>query len=178
MTEEERLELEEKTRLEEEQRLAEENINLKAIEDLKAKLDKAVDPIEHAKLKADYKALMTEYTNRRPAQKVEEVKLRPVIEIAKELQNIESGDISNREYIVKSLEYREAHLKEFGTDPWTNFSSEGAEEATADTKEVAKVLQDLVNENESAVDFRIKLNSVLKDDPKLIQALNKKNKRK
>jgi len=178
MTEEERLALEEKTRLEEEKRLAEENINLKAIDELKAKLDKAVDPVEHAKLKADYKALMTEFTNRRPAPKVEEKVLRPVLEIANELKHIESGDISNRDYIVKSLEYREAHIKEFGTDPWTNFSSEGPEESTPDTVKVASILQTLIEENESPVDFRIKLNSILKDDPKLMQALNKKNKRK
>jgi hypothetical protein len=165
MTEEERLEQE---------KLEQEDIKQKAIDDLKEKLDKAVDPAEHAKLKADYKKLMDDYVNRRPAPKKEEIKSRPVAEIAKELSKIESGDITNREYVAKSLEYRNAHIKEYGTDPFTNFGQEGAGSSTKDTIDVADTLQKLLDENQSPVDFRIKLNSVLKDDQTLISKLRKR----
>jgi hypothetical protein len=174
MTEEEKkaLELEEA----EKKRLADEDIKQKAIDDLKEKLDKAVDPEEHAKLKADYKKLMDDYVNKRPVIEKQKKQTRPVAEIALELKNIQSGDISNREYIKKSLEYREAHIKEFGTDPWTNFSPEGSEKATKDTNRIAESLQILVDENDSPVDFRIKMNSVLKDDQGLLRKLNKRKK--
>ena len=147
---------------------------LQKISDLKEKLDEAVDPAEHEKLKAEHKKLLDDYVNKRQAPKKEEKVLRPVIEIAKELQGIKSGDMSNRDYIKKSLEYREAHIKEFGTDPWTNFSSEGSDKETAETKKVAAALQAIVDENESPVEFRMKMNSVLKDDTTLIRKLNKR----
>jgi len=171
MTEEEKLEQE---RLEQE-RLANEDIKQKAIDDLKAKLDQSVDPTEHAKLKADYKKLMDDYVNRRPApKKDEEKKLRPALEIAKELSAIQSGDITNRDYVEKSLEYRNSHINEFGTDPFVDFASDGPGQANDDTNEVANTLQKLLDENKSPVDFRIKLNSILKDDRTLVSKLNKR----
>jgi len=153
-----------------------EQTQLEKIEEMKLKMDAMVDPDDFKNLKADYDKLLDEYINKRPAPKKKEKVLRPVADIAKELHNIKSGDMSNRDYIKKSLEYREAHIKEFGKDPWTNFSTEGSDEATPTTNKVAQGLQTLLDENESPVDFRIKMNSMMKDDPGLMRKLQK-NKR-
>lgn len=171
MTEEEKIEQE---RLAEEKRLADEDEKNKIIIELKEKLDQAIDPKEHAKLKADYKKAMDDFVNRRPAPVKKEIKLRPAKEIAKELASIQGGGITNRDYVAKSLEYRKSHIKEFGTDPFSDFGQNGPGMETDDTREVASVLQTLLDENESPVDFRIKLNSVLADDLTLISKLRKR----
>jgi hypothetical protein len=154
-----------------------EQIQLKTIEDLKTKMDGMVDPVEFKKLQDQYKTLMDDYVNKRPVPEKKTETLRPTKEIAKELASIKSGDISNRDYIKTALEYRKSHIFEFGTDPFSDFGQHGPGEANAETEEVASKLQTLLDENESPVDFRIKLNSVLKDDQQLISILNKKNKK-
>ena len=176
MTEEEKeaLKLEEA----EKQRLANEDIKEQAILDLKAKLDASIDPAEHAKLKAEHKKLMDEFINRRPEPKLKVKVIRPVIEIAQELEAINDGDMTNRAYIEKSLEYREAYIHELGTDPWTDFSVSGSGEPTEKTNKIANAYQQLLDENPSPVDFRIKFLSILKDDPNIISGLrSKKNKK-
>lgn len=150
-----------------------EQTQLAQIEEMKQKMDAMVDPEEHQKLQKEYKTLMEEYVNKRPAPKQEVITHRPVKEIAKELVSIKSGDMSNRDYVVKSLEYRNSFMSEFGKDP---FADGG--EPTADTKEVAQVLQTLVDENPSPVEFRMKMNSVLKDDSVLVKALKRKRNKK
>ena len=150
------------------------DLQLKKIEEMKLKMSKMVDPVEFQKLKDEYSTLLDEYVNKREPIVPIEKKLRPAQEIAKELANIKDGNISNRDYIAKTLEYRTSHMKEFGTDPFSDFGSTGSGQATADTKEVVQVLERLLKENASPVDFRIKLNSVLKDDPQLMSKLRKR----
>jgi hypothetical protein len=154
--------------------LTTEELQLQTIDELKTKMDTMVDPEEYKKLQGQYKKLMDDYVNRRPAPKVETKVLRSTKEIAKEIAHIKSGDITNRDYVEKTLEYREAHLHEFGTDPFADFSSNGAGKPTDDTVEVANTLKTLLDENPSPVDFRIKLNSVLQDDSQLIAKLRRR----
>jgi phage tail tape-measure protein len=151
-----------------------EEIQLEQINEMKTKMDGMVDSSEYNKLKNEYSKALNELVNKRPAPDKEKIKTRPVKEIAKEISSIGSGDIANREYIAKSLEYRNAYIKEFGTDPFADFGQEGSGSSTDDTSEVATVLQTLLDENPSPVDFRIKLNSVLKDDQKLVSKLRKR----
>jgi len=165
------LELEEQKKLDQ---LSIEQIQLAKIEEMKTKMDSMVEGAEYNKLKTEYSKALNELVNRRPVVKKVEKVLRPVKEIAKELSSIQSGDITNRDYIEKSLEYRTAHISEFGTDPFSDFGQNGPGVSTDDTKEVASVLQTLLDENPSPVDFRIKLNSVLKDDQTLIKKLRKR----
>lgn len=172
--EEKRIEAE---RLAEIERLKNEDIKQETINNLKKKLDAAVDPKVHAQLKKEYKDLMADFVDNRPAPKTKEIKHRPAVEIANELRKINDGDINNRDYIVKSLEYRESYINEFGTDPWTDFSVTGSAEATAKTKKVATVLQTLIDENESPVEFRMKLESVLKDDANVISIIKQRAKK-
>ena len=149
---------------------------LAQIGELKAKMDQMVDPEEYKKLKGQHDKLLNDYVNKRPAPKKEEPKIRPAVEVAKELIKIQDGDISNRAYIQKSLEYRQAYIKEFGTDPWTDFTVNGSSAPNEQTERVAKALQQLVDENESPVSFRIALNDMLRDDPAVIAALRDRDK--
>ena len=151
-----------------------EEMYLEQINDLKAKMDTMVDPAEYKKLQAQHKKLMDDFVNRRPAPKVQEVKVRPAKEVAQELSKVKNGDITNRDYVAKTLEYREAHIHEFGTDPFTDFGSNGPNQPTEETKSVAQTLKTLLDENPSPVDFRIKLNSVLQDDAQLLAKLRKR----
>lgn len=151
-----------------------EELQMKTIEEMKIKMDEMIDPVEFKKLQGEYKKLMDDYVNKRaPIVKPVET-LRPTRDVAKEIANIQSGDITNREYIKKALEYRKSHIQEFGTDPFTNFGQNGPSEPNSDSEEVASKLQTLLDENPSPVDFRIKLNSVLKDDAQLISKLRKR----
>ena len=155
-----------------------EETQLKVIEEMKLKMETMVDPAKLAEVQKSYDALLNDYVNKRPAPKKEVVTLRPSEEIANELRNIKDGDMSNRDFVVKSLEYRNAYISEFGTDPWTDFSVNGSGEETAQTKKVASALQQLVDENQSNVDFRIKLQSTLRDDPKVIPMIRDREKQK
>lgn len=151
-----------------------EDLYLKQIEDLKKKMDTMVDPEEYKKLQAQHKKLLDDYVNRRPVPPKEEVKLRPAVEIAKEIASIKNGDISNREYVKKSLEYRESFLAATGKDPFTDFTKGGPSAPTEDSKLVADTLKKLVEENESPIDFRIRLNAILEDDPALAARIRKR----
>jgi hypothetical protein len=151
-----------------------EEMYLEQINDLKTKMDTMVDPAEYKKLQAQHKKLMDDYVNRRPAPKVEQTVMRPAKEVAKELVSIKNSDITNRDYVAKTLEYREAHIHEFGTDPFTDFGTNGPNQPTDETKNVASTLKTLLDENPSPVDFRIKLNSVLQDDAQLLAKLRKR----
>lgn len=150
-----------------------EDLYLKQIEDLKKKMDMMVDPEEYKKLQAQHKKLLDDYVNRRPVQQ-QEVKLRPAVEIAKELASIKNGDISNREYVKKALEYRDSFLAATGKDPFTDFTKNGPSAPTEDSKLVAETLKKLVEENESPIDFRIRLNAVLEDDPALASRIRRR----
>ena len=152
-----------------------EQVYLDQIEALKKQMDEGmIDKAVYDKLLKDHKKLLDDYVNRRPAPKQEVIQTRKASEVAKELIKVKNRDISNRDYIAKTLEYREAHLKEFGTDPFTDFGQNGPQKPTDDTNMVASTLKTLLDENPSPVDFRIKLNSVLQDDPQLMAKLRKR----
>jgi hypothetical protein len=148
-----------------------EQIYLDQIEELKKKMDSMVDPVEYKKLKDQHAKLLNDYVNRRPAPIQEPTVVRSVKEIAKELAKVKDANITNRDYVLKSLEYRDAHIREYGTDPFSDFGQKGPGKSTDDTQEVANTLKQLLDENTSPVDFRIKLNSVLQDDPQLTAKL-------
>lgn len=151
-----------------------EEMYLAQIQELKDKMDQMVDPEEHKKLQAQHKKLMNEYVNRRPVVKKEEKTIRPAKDVASEISKIKNADITNREYIAKALEYRASHIHQYGTDPFTDFGSNGPNKPTEETNMVATTLQTLLDENPSPVDFRIKLNSILQDDPQLLAKLRKR----
>ena len=152
-----------------------EKIYLDQIADLKKQMDEnMISKEDYDKLLKEHKKLLNDYVNRRPAPKNEVKETRKASEVAKELIKIKNRDITNREYIAKTLEYREAHLKEYGTDPFTDFGQNGPQKPTEDTNTVASTLKTLLDENPSPVDFRIKLNSVLQDDPQLMAKLRKR----
>lgn len=160
---------------EQQQEQTTEDMYLEQINELKAKMDNdMISKEEHMKLKAQHKKLMDDFVNRRPVVKKEENVVRPTKEVAQEIVKIKNADISNREYIAKTMEYRKSHIHEFGTDPFTDFGSDGPSKPTEETNMVANVLQTLLDENPSPVDFRIKLNSVLQDDPQLLAKLRKR----
>lgn len=161
---------------EEEEQQNMEQVYLDQIEELKNKLENdMISKEEYNKLLAENKKLLSDYINRRPAPRQQEVIIRPAREIAKELKDISSGDITNRKYVEKALEYRSAYMKETGKDPFADFSQDGSGKPTEDTNEVANVLQQLLEENPSDIDFRIKLNSILEDDPQLISKIRKRS---
>ena len=153
-----------------------EQVYLDQIAELKDKMDNnMISKEEYNKLLAEHKKLLNDYINKRQPNKQEEVKLRPAKEIAKEFQGISSGDITNRKYVAKALEYREAVLKETGKDVFADFGENGPGNPTDDTVEVASTLKKLLDENESDVDFRIVLNNILEDDPQLLTKIKKRS---
>lgn len=160
---------------ENEQKDPQEKIYLDQIADLKKQMDEnMISKEDYDKLLKEHKKLLNDYVNRRPAPQVEVKETRKASEVAKELIKIKNRDITNREYISKALEYRESHIKEYGTDPFTDFGQNGPQKPTDDTNMVASTLKALLEENPSPVDFRIKLNSVLQDDPQLMAKLRKR----
>ena len=145
---------------------------MEEIERLMAELDQRVDAKKYKELETKYKKLLSDYTSRRPApKKVEKPKLRPASEIAKEFQSIEHGSVSNRAYIEKVLEYRNSHLSEFGTDPFTDFGAGGPGEPNAKTEKVAKGLKFLLDTYESDSLFNGQLQEFMKDDLQLLRKL-------
>ena len=151
-----------------------EELQLQKIEEMKSKMDQMVDPEEFKKLQDQYKKLMDDYLNKRPEPKPEKKEITPVKEVAQKLASIKNGDISNREYIKTALEYRESFIHETGKDPFTDFGESGPQEPNTETNKVANTLQTLLDENETNTSFRIALNEVLKDDPKLMATLRKR----
>lgn len=165
---------EEKAKLLEEGKTEAEISQMEVIAEMKIKMDAMIDPEKHAELKTEYDKLLKDYVNKRPVPKKKEKVLRPIKEIAQELATISSGDITNREYIEKSLEYREAYIKKFGTDPFTDSTTDGPSEPTPQTKKVAESFQKLLDENPSPIDFRLKMNSVMKDNATLLRNMRKR----
>lgn len=152
-----------------------EQVYLDQIADLKKQMDEnMISKEDYDKLLKEHKKLLNDYVNRRPVPPKEEDKLRPAVEIAKEIASIKNGDISNREYVKKSLEYRESFLAATGKDPFTDFTKGGPSAPTEDSKLVADTLKKLVEENESPIDFRIRLNAILEDDPALAARIRKR----
>ena len=152
-----------------------EDMYLEQIQELKAKMDNdMISKEEYLKLKAQHKKLMDDFVNRRPVVKKTEKTIRPAKDVASEISMIKNADITNREYIAKALEYRASHIHQYGTDPFTDFGSNGPNKPTEETNMVASTLQTLLDENPSPVDFRIKLNSILQDDPQLLAKLRKR----
>lgn len=150
---------------------------MEQIEALMAKVDVMVDPDKFAELETKYKKLLKDYTERRPAPKKQEVKkLRKAVEIANELRQISDGDITNRGYWEKSLEYRDAFMSESGNDPWTDFGREGSNKETPKTKKIAAAIKQLLDENPSDVDFRIRMHGALRDDPNVGMVLEERKK--
>lgn len=148
---------------------------LEQIRELKEKMDsEMISKEEYNKLQLQHKKLMDDYVNRRPVVKAEPKQVRSTKEVAQELSKIKDGNISNRSYVEKTLEYRASHISEFGTDPFTDFGSEGPQKPTDDTNLIADTLKQLLDENQSPVDFRLKLHSVMQDDPQLLSKLRKR----
>ena len=142
-----------------------EQIQLEQIEELKTKLESMVDPEEYKKVNEQYKTLLNDYVNKRqvPQQTV-------VTKSAKEIANdfIKNKKMTNREYIQKALEYREAVLLETGHDP---FSDKEAD--PNDVEKTASILKEVLNQTDGDVDFRILLNNVMVDDPQLAAKVRK-----
>jgi len=146
-----------------------EQIQLEQIESLKTQMSAMVDPEEYKKLKSQYETLLNDYVNKRTPPKIEPPKVRPTKEVAAELSKIKSGDVANRDYIAKALEYRTAFLREYGKDP---FSDNG--QPNPETEEVVTKLQVLLDQYQNASDFRHHLNELLQDDPQTLAKLRKK----
>ena len=145
-----------------------EQIQLETIQELKAKMDAMVDPEEHAKLKTQYDTLLKSMINKRTPV-VEEVKVRSAKEIAKEF--IKNEPVSNRDYIKRSLEYREAVIREQGKDPFNDGKTDALE-----TQRVADALKYLVEDSDNDSDFRYKFDQIVKDDPQIAAMLRAKKK--
>ena len=145
-----------------------EQIQLETIQELKAKMDAMIDPEEHAKLKTQYDTLLKTMINKRTPQP-EEVKVRSAKEIAKEF--IKNEPVSNREYIKRALEYREAVIREQGKDPFNDGKADALE-----TQKVADALKFLVEDSDNDSDFRYKFDQIVKDDPQIAAMLRAKKK--
>ena len=143
-----------------------EQLQLEQIETLKTKMDSMVDPEEHKKLKAQYETLLNEYVNKRKPQQTI-----VVTKTAKELAHefLTNKKMTNREYISKALEYREAVIKETGKDPFLDKDADPTE-----AEKTASVLNQVLENAESDVDFRILLNNVMVDDQQLVAKINRK----
>jgi len=150
-----------------------EEIQAERISELEEQVSNGADPEELKKAKTAYKNLLKNSVDRRPTP--EEVStLRKTSEIAVEFANIEHGSVSNRAYIEKALEYRDAHIKEFGTDPFTDYGADGPGEPTNKTQKVAESLKNLLNNFKSDSLFNAQLQETLKDDMQLLRQLKKK----
>lgn len=175
-------------KMSEEVEVVEKTPEMEQIEALMEKVDVMVDPDQYAELETKYKKLLKDYTERRPAPKKKETKvLRPVAEYAEELSRIGNDDasepmnVTNRNYIQLSVDYRDAYIKETGNDPWTDDASAPTEQ----TKKIATVYKQLLKDFESPIEFSRQLTDLMTDDKKLLRALAdkraqdaKKNKKK
>ncbi len=140
---------------------------LDQIAELKTKMETGmVSKEEYDKLMADHKKLLDDYVNKRQAPKVE-----VVTKTAKELaeQFLNNKPMSNKEYVDNALKYREAMIKERGIDPFAD-----KEASPEDINQVASTLRGLVDESDGDVEFRIKLNAMMQDDPMLLSKLRQR----
>lgn len=145
---------------------------LSQINELKEKMDGMVDPEEYDRLAKQHKTLLDDFVNKRPSTPVpDESKKESASDLAKKLANYTGGNVSNRDYIETSVNYREAMIRETGLDPWTDFGAKGPGRPTEDTTQLAAIFQQLLDENEDPVSFRIKLNNILEDDNVLLSKI-------
>lgn len=154
-----------------------EQMYLETISELKHKLDNdMISKTEYEALLAENKKLLDKIVNQRPAPQVEIVKTRPAAELAKQIGNIKSGDISNKEYIKLVSDYRDAFIKETGQDPFSNsiVTNKGVEFERAgenqDANEIANAFKSILEDDLSPSGFNIKLDSILQDDQAVIRA--------
>ena len=146
------------------------------IKELEQQVNEAADPQELAKAKKAYNDLLKQHIDRRPVPEAKKEVLRPASEIVFELRQVKDGDMTNRKFWAKSLEYRKSYMSETGKDPWTDFSNTGSDQKTKQTEKVATAIEQLLEENTSDVDFRIKLNSIMKDDQNVLAVLAERKK--
>lgn len=148
-----------------------EQIYLDQIKDLKEKLEnEMISKEEYDKLLADHKKLLSDYVNKRqPIVKDDEPK-----KTAKELSQFftKENDMTNREYWKNALEYRDAYMAEYKRDPFDNPNSNNADPEKA--AGVAATIRELLKQYPDDTEFRIKLNSVMKDDPMVLARIRKK----
>lgn len=155
-----------------------EDIHLKTIEELTAKMnEEMISKEDYQKLQEQYKNLMKEFTTRRPTVDPKPVVTRKPIEVAKELIKIKGNDITNREYIEKALEYRNAVLKNTGKDVFTDFGAHGPTEPNDNSSKVATFFEQLLNDHQDPTSFRIAYDAQVKDDPVLVNLLAKRHKK-
>lgn len=154
--------------------LSVEELQLKTIEEMKEKMDSMVDPEEFKKLKTSYDKLLNDYINKRPTPK-QDVKEKP--KSAKELASLllqtnNQNQLSNRDYVKTSLEYREAMIREHNIDPFMDKDSKPEE-----VKEVVTALSSIVEESKDDLDFRHLYDKTFKDDPMLLAKIrdNRRN---
>ena len=140
---------------------------LDQIAELKTKMETGmVSKEEYDKLMADHKKLLDDYVNKRTPKKIEVVS-----KSAKELADtfLTNKPMTNKEYVDNALKYRDAMIKEHGVDPFADKDASPEE-----VKQVADTLRTLVDESDGDVDFRIKLNATMQDDPMLLSKLRQK----
>jgi len=138
---------------------------LEQIEALKMQMESMVPGPEHDKLKAEHKKLLEDYVNRRPqVVKAEVIEPRSAKELSEHLS--QKSNLTNRDYWEKTLAYRDAFIKEFGRDPFNNPTGDQSDALAA--VEVADTIRELLNEYEEPTEFRIKMNTILKDDPAVL----------
>lgn len=154
-----------------------EKMYLETISELKHKLDNdMISKTEYEALLAENKKLLDKIVNQRPAPVVETPKTVPAAELAKQLSNIKSGDISNKDYIKLVSDYRDAFIKETGQDPFSNsiVTNKGVEFERAgenqDANEIAQAFKSILEDDLSPSGFNIKLDSILQDDQAVIRA--------
>ena len=148
-----------------------EQIYLDQIKDLKEKLEnEMISKEEYDKLLLDHKKLLSDYVNKRPPI----VKDEKDKKTAKELSQyfIKENDMTNREYWKNALEYRDAYMAEYKRDPFDNPNSNNADPEKA--AGVAATIRELLNQYPDDTEFRIKLNSVMKDDPMVLARIRKR----
>lgn len=151
-----------------------EELQLKTIEEMKEKMDAMIDPVEFQKLKTSYDKLLNDYINKRPTPKTD---VQEKQKSAKELASIllkanNQNQMSNRDYVKTSLEYREAMIREHNIDPFADKDSKPEE-----IKEVVSALSSIVEESKDDLDFRHLYDKTFKDDPMLIAKIrdNRRN---
>lgn len=144
-----------------------EQIQMETITQLREKLATMVDPEEHRKLSKQLEEAMKLLVEKRPAPQQTIVVTKTAKELAHEF--LTNKKMTNREYISKALEYREAVIKETGKDPFLDQETDPSE-----AEKTASILNQVLENAESDVDFRILLNNTMVDDPLIANKFNRK----
>ena len=160
--------------MDDKENLSVEELQLKTIEEMKEKMDSMIDPVEFQKLKSSYDKLLNDYINKRPTPKVDvQEKTKSAKELASILLKVNNqNQLSNRDYVKTSLEYREAMLREYNVDPFMDKDSKPEE-----VKEIVSALSSIVDESKDDLDFRHLYDKTFKDDPMLLAKIrdNRRN---